>query len=267
MLARSTLGSVEGAPVTGPSTITVSSAVRSYDGSQRCGDVACVLPLSSGRTAIVVVDVAGYGADRAPLSWALAKTITASLQRDGCPAVALSCADRLLRASSDESPYAVAFVALVHPVLRTVVYASAGHDVAFVLAQDGRIRHLAPTAAMLGIPLTNHACDAAFVLAPSDTVVIVTDGVSDSRPAGSAEFFGATGTARAVTRSLSYGADPARAVLEAACAHEGGCQADDIAVLVARLRPWRPGRSADRQCQPRSIRYDDVLPTKLVSCL
>ena len=238
MIAHGTLGAVEGALVSAPSAMRVSSAVRSYDGGLRCGDVPSVLPLSSGRTAIVVIDVAGHGTARAPLSTALDDVMTASLRRDGSPALALNCAHQLLLASGDELPYAVAFVALVNPVFRTIVYASAGHDVAFTLADDGRIRHLAQTATMLGLPLTNNACDAVFVLDPRETLVIATDGISDSRPAGSDQFFGALGTAGAVTRSLFNGSDPAQAVLDPACAHAGGRQADDVAVLVARLGPW-----------------------------
>ena len=238
MIANRTLEVVEGTQLTAPSAMGVSSALRSYDGGLPCGDVASVLPLSSGRTALVVIDVAGHGTARAPLSRALDDVMTASLRRDGSPALALNCAHQLLLASGDELPYAVAFVALVNPVFRTIVYASAGHDVAFTLADDGRIRHLAQTATMLGLPLTNNACDAVFVLDPKVTLVIASDGISDSRPAGSDQFFGALGTAGAVTRSLFNGSDPAQAVLDAACEHAGGRQADDVAVLVTRLGPW-----------------------------
>jgi serine phosphatase RsbU (regulator of sigma subunit) len=94
------------------------------------------------------------------------------------------------------------------------------------------------TAPMLGIPLANNACDAVFVLGPTETLVIATDGISDSWPAGSDQLFGAIGTVRAVTRSLREGCDPAQAVLEEARAYEGGRQADDVAVLIARLGSW-----------------------------
>lgn len=200
-----------------------------------CGDLAVTLPLRSGHTAIVVIDVAGHGATRAGMSSAIADAITAALLRDASPAVALGCADERLRTFDDESPYAVAFVALVHPVLRTVVYASAGHDVAFRRADDGRLRHIVPTAPMLGIPLAINSCDAVFVIDPTETLVVATDGASDSRPVGSNRFFGAEGTARAVAGSMRDGDDPARAVLEAACAHAGGHQPDDVAVVVVRI--------------------------------
>lgn len=234
--------------------LAISTAIESVDGGQRCGDIAYVLPLLSGRTAFVVIDVAGHGRARAPLSSALAGAVTASLERDGSPAMALGCANRLLLASADASPYAVGFVALVHPVLRTVIYASAGHDVAFALGADGRIRHLAQTGAMLGIPLADHACDALFLLAADETLVIATDGISDSRPAVSQHFFGAGGTARAVTQSLRVGDDPARAVLAAALVHEGGHQTDDVAVVVARFGPLRTRRRTHHRVA--SLRFE-----------
>ena len=142
---------------------------------------------------------------------------------------------RLARGARRWSPYAVAFVALVHPVFRTVVYASAGHDVAFRQADDGGLHHIAPTAPMLGIPLAINPCDAVFTLDPTETFVIATDGVTESRRAGSYRFFGAEGAACTVARSLQHGRNPARAVLEAACAHAGGYQHDDVGVVVVRV--------------------------------
>jgi serine phosphatase RsbU (regulator of sigma subunit) len=238
MIDHSALKLIDVASATAPSILTVSSSVRSCEGGARCGDVVRTLPLRSGHTAIIVIDIAGHGAGRAPLSSAIADEITTALSHGDSPASALDKADQRLRTIDDETPYAVAFVAVLHPILRTVVYASAGHDVAFTLGDDGRVRYLMPTAPMLGIPLANHACDAVFVIDTTQTLVIATDGISDSRPAGTDQLFGAIGTVRALTRSLREGCDLAQAVLEAARAHEGGRPADDVAVVIARLGSW-----------------------------
>lgn len=227
---------VDGIRATAQVGLTASSFVRSCDGGARCGDLAFALPLASDRTAVIVIDIAGHGADRALLASVMANEIVTALIHDASPASALDRADQLLRTAGDETPYAVAFVALVHPVLRTVVYASAGHDVAFTLADDGSSRRLMPTAPMLGIPLANHACDAVFTFDATESLVVVTDGISDSHLAGSDDFFGATRTALAAARSQIDGTDSSQAILEAARAHEGGVQADDDAVLVARLQ-------------------------------
>ena len=234
----------QGIPAYKPCTLTVSSTVRSFEGGVACGDVVFALPLDTDRTALVVIDIAGHGAARAPLSSVLADTIAVALRRGASPSGALAAADERLRTFDDASPYAVGFIAIVHPALRTVVYASAGHDVAFTLAEDGRTRPLLPTAPMLGIPLPNCACDALFELEPNEMLVIATDGVGDSRPSGSDDFFGSAGVARALAHSRRTGDHPARAVLEAAFAHAGGRQTDDAAVMVARVpAPQRTSRS------------------------
>lgn len=219
-----------------PSIVRIWHCVRAAHGEDGyCGDTAFAIPLASGRTAIVVIDVAGHGAARASLASAIGDAIGVPLVLGASPAQALGCADERLRTFSDECPYAVAFVALVHPALRTVAYASAGHDMAFILSDDGRIRHLGPTAPMLGMPVAASPCDAVLALDAPMTLVIATDGVADSRPAGSNDWFGAERTARTVARSLRDGDDPACAVLDAALAHAHARQADDIAVAVARV--------------------------------
>jgi serine phosphatase RsbU (regulator of sigma subunit) len=193
--------------------------------------------VGSGRTAIAVIDVAGHGATRAPFASALAGTMRVSLLADESPSLALHRADEQLRTFNDEFPFAVGFVAVLDPALRTVSFASAGHDVAFALAPDGFCTALEPTGPMLGIPYTVNICDAVFRLEPYATLVIATDGVGDSRCAGSRAFFGARGTAHALGRSRAHGGDPARAVIDAACAYAGGRKADDMGIAVAVIDP------------------------------
>jgi outer membrane lipoprotein-sorting protein len=110
---------------------------------------------------------------------------------------------------------------------------------------------------MLGIPLPYHACDAAFVLDPGETLVAVTDGVGDSRAPGSDRFFGAAGTALAVAGSLRRGNDPATAVLDAAAAHRGARLGDDTGAAILRLQPFPAslkGRTHALDHHRRSVR-------------
>jgi sigma-B regulation protein RsbU (phosphoserine phosphatase) len=197
------------------------------------GDRIFSLPLRSGRTAVVSLDIAGHGSSRATLSLAVARTIIASLTRDPSPAVALGYADRYLRTSGDTLPYAVAFIALLHTQHRSVLYASAGHDCAFILDSCGHARPLATTTPMLGVPLTVNPIDVICELSPADLLVIATDGISDSRPAGSRSFFGADGAARAIVSAWQSEFDPAAAAFAAALAHAEGRLSDDASVLVA----------------------------------
>jgi serine phosphatase RsbU (regulator of sigma subunit) len=204
-----------------------------------CGDQTMLLPFSAGRIALVVIDVTGHGPARARLCVLVADAITTSLRYNSSPANALVAADAQLRESGDEHPYAVAFVAVADPRNGLVRYASAGHDCAFVLDDRGGLRHLAQTAPMLGIPLALQAYDAFLRLGADETLVIATDGIAESRPPGTVDFFAADGTARAVRRSLQNGSDPARATLDAACNHACGTQINDAAIVVANIRRGR----------------------------
>lgn len=138
------------------------------------GDVALVVPMYAGNTAIVVVDVAGHGSQRASLSSAVAATIRTQLLRRGSPAMALRHADEFLQTHSDDLAYAVAFAAIVNPAAHTITYASAAHDVAFALDERGGSRQLLPTAPMLGIRLNS-------IRATPRSASIITDGLLSLR--------------------------------------------------------------------------------------
>jgi serine phosphatase RsbU (regulator of sigma subunit) len=209
----------------------------------RCGDIVESLRLGSGRTALIVVDATGHGSAPAPLSSAIADTINAALRRGKTPGEALRWADRRVRKFASDLPYAVAFVALVDAA-RSAVYASAGHDLAFALHDDGRNERLAPTAPMLGVAREFRAFEARIALDPIETLVIATDGIGESRPAGSRDFFGASRVAQVVRQALRDGCDPARALLDAAYAYGGGRQSDDMGAVVARVRWDPPPKSA-----------------------
>jgi serine phosphatase RsbU (regulator of sigma subunit) len=200
-----------------------------------CGDQTLLLPFSAERIALVVIDVTGHGPARARLSALLADAIATSLRYSSSPANALVAADARLREGDDEHPYAIAFVAVVDPRNGLVRYASAGHDCAFVLDDRGKLRHLAPTAPMLGIPLALQICDAFLCLDADETLVAATDGITESRPPGTLDFFAADGTGCAVMRSLQNGSDPAYATLDAAYNHARGTQIDDAAIVVANI--------------------------------
>jgi serine phosphatase RsbU (regulator of sigma subunit) len=181
-----------------------------------------------------MVDATGHGRAPAPVSSALTGSIVGAVLRGVSPAGALRRADERVRSFGGELPYAVAFVAIVDPQ-QGVLYASAGHDLAFTLHDDGHIDELEPTAPMLGVSRAFHAGETRIAFDKTQTLAIASDGVADSHPAGTQTFFRSAAVARVVARALFENEDPARAVLEAALAHDGGRQRDDMSVVVARI--------------------------------
>lgn len=228
-------------PMVRVAKVRISWVVRSIDALPGpCGDAVRIVTLATGHIAIVVVDIAGHGPTRAPFSSIIADKILAELLKSRSPAAALACGDGCLRTFEDDLPYAVAFVALINPASGVVVYASAAHELAFTLDGQGRRFDLKTTTPMLGIPLKIHPCDALVQLDAESSLVVATDGIADSRPAGSMDFFGADRAAAAVHRSIRAGCDPAHAVLDDAFAHAAYRQVDDVAVVVAVARSAFP---------------------------
>lgn len=213
--------------------LRTAAAVRGFGGAVRCGDAIRRMDLRSGCQTLVLVDVAGHGAERSFLSAVLAETIETALLARRSPAAGLLAGDAFLRECGDETALAVAFAAVVNPATGAIRYASAGHETAFVLTPDGRPIELAPTASMLGVPMPFGACDAVRRLHPGDALVAATDGVSDSRPAGTTDFFGLARGALSVFGALRAGRDPALALLDDALAHAQGLVRDDSAAIVA----------------------------------
>lgn len=217
-----------------PARISTSVAIRAAHGETGpCGDAARVTTLIDGRIGLAVVDIAGHGAPCATISAKVLNILFNSLALDASPAIALVEADRYMRQAPLENPYAVAFVAVMNPLTRTVAWASAGHELAFMLHEDGARYDLHATSPMLGIPLTLRPCEA--VTGPLRTLVVATDGVGDSRPPHSNDFFGTARAADAVRAVLRTDDDPASHLLRVADEHGRNQQRDDAAAIVARM--------------------------------
>lgn len=215
---------------------TATAVAAAYDEAGVCGDAIRVANSYDGAFAFALVDVAGHGAARAPLSRAVGDAVMAALVAGATPSAALAAGDARLRCCDDECPYAVAFAARLHPRSGSLVYAVAGLELAFVLDRGGRQWPLAPTAPMLGIPWPLHPCDGVRSFAQGGTLVVASDGVGDSRPAASVDFFGAERAAAVVEHAIVAGADAAHALVAAARSHAGNVLRDDAAALVVRVQ-------------------------------
>jgi sigma-B regulation protein RsbU (phosphoserine phosphatase) len=150
------------------------------------------------------------------------------------PAAAARFADADLRQGGweyDVPPLATVFVGIADASNGRLTYVSAAHDTALILADDGTHRHLSVTGPVAGLFETPVFAQAEARFRRGDTLVIVTDGVSDSHRAGGPSF-GSTGTIRSATRALRRGDDPAEALVGEALRH--GATADDAAALVVR---------------------------------
>jgi phosphoserine phosphatase RsbU/P len=124
-----------------------------------------------------------------------------------------------------------------------LVAACGGHPPPVVLGADRVPRPLSCQGTLLGVVDDPEVDDFALELAPGETVLLYTDGLTEAgAPAR-------TLTTREVAELLARvrgatAAETAEACLRAALAAGGGEIRDDVAVLVAQLGPSTDGRSA-----------------------
>jgi PAS domain S-box-containing protein len=206
------------------------------EGSEIGGDFYDAFEMGDGAWAIAIGDVCGKGAAAAAITGLARHTLRAAAFRESSPCAVLERLNRaLLRDVREESFCTVAAARLSqhsHGALLTAC--AGGHPAPLVLRNDGTVDDATAPGTLLGIYSEIDVSDRETILAPGESVVFYTDGVTEERREG--EQFGedrlrellagcaglsATGIAERIER----------AVLE----FQPVAPADDLAVVVLRI--------------------------------
>ncbi|MFH8683054.1 SpoIIE family protein phosphatase [Streptomyces lydicus] len=200
------------------------------------GDFYDVFPLPDNRWALMVGDVCGRGAAAATTTAMVRHTARAAARLLNDPADVVAAINEALTEGTTEDT----FVSLVYGELRHAVsrlsldLIRAGHVPPLVRRADGTVEELAHPGLLLGIDRDVAAAPCHIELSPGDSLVLVTDGITEARsPEGT--FFDEHRLADAL-RSLP-GATPTAAsvvaaVTAAVTAFAGDSTPDDQAALV-----------------------------------
>jgi serine phosphatase RsbU (regulator of sigma subunit) len=204
------------------------------------GDVYDAVAVGDGRWAFVVLDVTGCGVPAALLASSLHASLRAQLAAGHGPAACLQRLDRHLRSVAEHGDFATCFLGILDPASHRLDYSVAGHEPGLLIARDGRsVQRLATGDPLLGVLPDPAFHDQDVDLAPGDTVVLYTDGVTD-RFDTTGERFGAARLAAVLQ------ADPARdatdtlaGVVVAVDAHGAGASHpdDEALLLIRRIHP------------------------------
>ena len=212
------------------------------------GDFYDLFPAGDGRWCFALGDVCGSGPEAASLA-GIARPVLRLLAREGCGVA--DVLDRLNRALADEAATALLaentawegharFLSLLYGEIRPgepgrgalVNLASAGHPLPLVLAPDGTVRPAAAPQMLLGISDDARYTGESLELAPGDTLLCVTDGVTERRH-GDRQFDDDDGLAAALSACTGL---PAAGVAErlrrAVHDYDDTPPADDLAQLV-----------------------------------
>jgi sigma-B regulation protein RsbU (phosphoserine phosphatase) len=201
------------------------------------GDYYDFLDLGGGRVALVLADVAGKGIGAALLMANLQANLRSQY------AAALDDLPRLLRnvnslffGSTFAERFATMFFAIYDDAARSLRFINCGHNAPLLLRASGEAQWLDANATVLGL-FPDWECAVTEVqLAPADTLVIYSDGVTEAA-SDEGHFFGNERLLEAVRAHVHL---PVAAMLDAVVADvqhfSGTVQEDDLTLLIARAR-------------------------------
>lgn len=218
------------------------------------GDFYDAVPRPDGSIALLIGDVCGRGAEAAALTGLARHTLRTLLEQGTDPGTALSRLNRALR-QERASRFLTAVVATLTPrpdgtaLLSTC---SAGHPPPLVLRSDGTVSEVLSGGLLLGVLDDVSYESHEELIAPGDTLVLFTDGLTESREAGGA-FFESVLPARLSALRGSGAAHIAESLAQQAETFRDSGQ-DDIALLVAR---WT-GVPPDAGLLPRDPRIEQA---------
>jgi sigma-B regulation protein RsbU (phosphoserine phosphatase) len=225
-----------------PRTAQIRAYAESVGASVACraigGDFFEFIDLPSGDAAIVLGDVSGKGPAAALLAAMIQGMIAADAPSGDGPAAIVSRINRRLAARALDARFATLVYAVLSPD-GTLVYTNAGHNPPLLLART-EVRRLT-----CGGPIVGAFPAAAFRedtirLDDGDTVVMFSDGVTESRDGNGDEF----GDERLITTVRQPPAASADVLLKRVLGTVqefcgGSEQSDDITVTVTRYRRTR----------------------------
>jgi len=164
---------------------------------EMAGDFYDIFPLPDGRWGIVVADVSDKGAAAAMYMAMTRSLIRASALNHSNPAGVLNEVNQRLLAHSTSDMFVTVFYAVLDVETQTLTYANAGQNPPLLRHISGSIEKLTRTGAALGVLEVLTLSDASLILAPGDSLVIYTDGVTDAlNPQG--EEYGTTRLTEAI---------------------------------------------------------------------
>ncbi|MGW1378376.1 SpoIIE family protein phosphatase [Streptomyces sp. NPDC002446] len=200
------------------------------------GDFYDVFPLPDDRWALMIGDVCGRGAPAATTTGMVRHTARAAARLLTDPAAVVAAINDALAESTTEDT----FVSLVYGELRhsashlTLDLLRAGHVPPLVRRADGTVEELTEPGLLLGIAPDFDGAPCRVELYPGDSLVLVTDGITEARSADGELF-----DEHRLSNALSALRDPspkAAALIEtintAVAAFAGDSPPDDQAALV-----------------------------------
>lgn len=203
-----------------------------------CGDYFDYVATEDGRLGLVIGDVSGHGLGPAVVMAETRAYLRAFMRTLPDMGDVLRALNQTLVADLEVGRFVTMLAARLDTRTRVLTYANAGHPPGFVLGRSGAVRAvLESRGTPLGVSAIWGVANAApITLEPGDTVVFVTDGITESQaPDGS--LLGTSGVLRLVRAHLDGSASQTleRLIGGALDFTEGGPRADDLTAVICKV--------------------------------
>ncbi len=221
-----------------PALKTLEYAGTCLQARQVGGDYYDFLDLGPGHLALVVGDIAGKGIAGALLMANLQANLRSqyALALDGLPQL-LKSVNRLLCENTPDNSYATLFFADYQDKTRRLRYVNCGHHAGLLVRRDQSLERFESTSTVLGA-FAQWECTVAEVrLAPGDTLLLYTDGITEAQSDDGREF-GEERLLKALRahRDLSV-PQLLETILKGVREFSGREQEDDMTLVIARSHP------------------------------
>ncbi len=212
------------------------------------GDYYDAFALPDGRVALVIADVSGKGLSAAVQTATVKYSLRAFATEAGAPGLVVTRLNRML--CSDLAGlgdhFVTLFYAVFNPKTGNLSWASAGHESMLIKRHAGGSRLLDANGPILG--LAEHAyAQETDVLAPGDSLVLYTDGLTEARDPETRGLLDIDGVQKLVESAPAEAGPGALAAFlqQAAMRWTAGRPQDDMALLVVRRVSQMPADAAD----------------------
>ncbi|MFO1484855.1 MAG: SpoIIE family protein phosphatase [Verrucomicrobiaceae bacterium] len=200
------------------------------------GDLYDGFFLPDGRFFALVGDVSGKGVSAAVFMALAAMAVRTLARKVGDPGELLAQVNRLLCERNETMQFVTACAVMFDPVGGEMMWANAGHPLPAVIAADGSLVWLeGPRAAPLGVFEESIYHTQRRVLTASETLLVYSDGVSESMNTQSM-LFGSEGIERCLQGAPVVSSDNVvKRIVASVQTHQGDApQADDLTLLALR---------------------------------
>jgi PAS domain S-box-containing protein len=200
------------------------------------GDFYDLIDLGNGRLGIVIGDIVGKGLRAAARVAAAVHTMRSYAFLDERPSWVMTLTNSaLFRGQAADSDMLTAFYAMLDIQTGELVYTNAGHVQPLVSHPDGSVELLTEGGPMLMGTKTAVYPEGRLSLQSGDLIVLVTDGITESRVAGQPGLFGSEGIVDSLSRNMDATTEQiAAALLEDAESYANGALRDDAVILLIR---------------------------------